>query len=117
MCKSDLSYGGSGMEQGEIIVYSVRRNETLSDILRKFDVSIRDLIEYNESCNLLSLKEGQTLFIISKEERGRGYTLQENDTLSSVAEKFEVSVLSLLKANPNYMPNEIRRGIRIALPE
>ena len=105
------------MEKGEIIVYSVRYNETLSDILRRFDVSIRDLIECNVKCNLLSLKAGQVLFIIKKEEGVRGYTLQENDTLSSVAEKFKISELSLLKANPNFMPNEIRQGIRIALPE
>ncbi len=105
------------MEHGELIVYSVRRSETLSDILRKFDVSIRDLARYNESCDLLSLNEGQILFIISKEENGRCYTLQENDTLSSVAEKFRISELKLLKANPNFMPNEIRQGIRIALPE
>ena len=105
------------MKQDEMIVYSIRRNETLSDILRKFDVSIRDLIEYNETCDLLSLREGQVLFIIKKEEGVRGYTLQENDTLSSVAKKFKISELSLLKANPNFMPNDIRQGIRIALPE
>lgn len=105
------------MEKGNMIVYSVRQKETLSDILRRFDISIRDIIEYNGSCNLLSLKEGQILFIRINEQRGRGYTLQENDTLSSVADKFKVSVISLLKANPNIMPNEIRQGIRITLPE
>jgi spore germination protein len=105
------------MKQGdEIVVYSVGYKETLSDILRKFDISIRDIIESNGSCDLLSLKEGQTLLIRNKEKRGHGYMLQENDTLSSVAEKFQISVLSLLKANPNFMPNEIRQGIRIALP-
>lgn len=105
------------MAQDEMIVYSVRKNETLSDIIRKFDVSIRDILKYNGSCDLLSLREGQILFIMNREERGRGYTLQENDTLSSVAEKFSISELSLLKANPNFMPDEIRQGIRIALPE
>ena len=105
------------MAQGELIVYSVKKNETLSDILRKFDVSIRDILKYNGSCDLLSLKEGQVLFIRNREERGRGYTLQENDTLSSVAKKFRISELSLLKANPDFMPGEIRQGIRIALPE
>lgn len=103
-------------DQG-IIVYRIGRNETLSDILRKFDVSIRELIECNESCNLLSLEEGQTLYIKTTESRGCGYTLQENETLLSVADKFKISVLSLLKANPNFLPNEIRQGMRIALPE
>lgn len=111
------TYGGLVMEKSGMTVYSVKHNETLSDILRKFDISIRDLIKYNESCNLLALEEGQILYIRNKEERGRGYTLQEDDTLCSVAMKFKTSVLSLLRANPDIMPDEIKQGIRIALPE
>jgi LysM repeat protein len=108
---------GRGLLKG-CIVYKIKSNETLSDILRRFDISIRDLMEYNESCDIFSLQEGQTLFIKDLPlESGREYVLGENETLKSVAEKFDVSVLSLLKANTNYMPYEIRQGIRIALPE
>jgi LysM repeat protein len=99
------------------IEYKILKNETLSDILRRFDISIRDLREYNESCDIFSLKEGQTLIIKDVPRPGREYVLQENETLCSVAEKFGISVLSLLKANSNYMPGEIRQGIKIALPE
>lgn len=106
------------MKHTVCIEYKIRRNETLSDVLRRFDISIKDLLEYNESCDLFSLCEGQTLFIKDAAARpGRQYTLQENETLWSVAEKFNVSVPSLLKANSNYMPGEIRQGIRIALPK
>jgi hypothetical protein len=75
-------------------------------------------MEYNETCDIFALKEGQTLFIKDMpSESAREYVLGENETLKSVAEKLDISVLSLLKANTNYMPDEIRQGIRIALPE
>ncbi len=105
------------MRHFECIEYKIGKNETLSDIFRRFDISIKDLLEYNESCDIFSLREGQTLLIKDVPRQGREYILQENETLRSVAEKFGLSVLSLLKANTNYMPGEIRQGIRVALPE
>ncbi len=105
------------MRHFECIEYKIGKNETLSDIFRRFDISIKDLLEYNESCDIFSLREGQTLLIKDVPRQGREYILQEDETLRSVAEKFGLSVLSLLKANTNYMPGEIRQGIRIALPE
>ncbi len=98
------------------IVYVIRENDTLCDILRRFDISIRELMELN-SCDLLSLKKGQTLIIKKTyvESYGR-YMLDENEDLFTVAKKFGVSVPSILKANSNLMPNEIRQGVSIALP-
>lgn len=98
--------------------YNVKRHDTVSDILRRFDVSIRDIMEYNETCNLFSLREGQTLIIKNKPiKAGRSYVLGEGETLRTVSEKFGVSMPALLKANANYMPHEIRQGIRITLPD
>ncbi len=98
--------------------YSIKRHETLADVLRKFDVSIKDILEYNETCDLLSLREGQMLLIKNKSRAdGRFYVLGEGETLWTVAQKLGLSVPSLLKANSNFMPHEIRQGISIALPD
>jgi LysM repeat protein len=104
-------------EQTRCIRYNIKRHETLSDVMRRFDISLTDLMEYNEACNLLSLSEGQTLLIKSRPRADRSYVLGEGETLWTVAEKLGVSVPSLLKANSNFMPNEIRQGISIALPD
>ncbi len=104
-------------EETRCIKYNIKRHETLSDVMRRFDVSITDLMEYNEACDLLSLREGQTLFIKSRPPGVRSYELGEGETLWTVAEKLGLSVPSLLKANSNIMPNEIRQGISIALPD
>jgi len=104
------------MRHCECIEYKIGKNETLFDIFRRFDISIKDLREYNESCDVFALREGQTILIKNVPRQGREYILQDNETLRSVAEKFGLSVISLLKANSNYMPGEIRQGVRIALP-
>jgi hypothetical protein len=105
-------------EEKRCIEYNIKRHETLSDILRRFDISIIDLIECNEACDLFSLREGQRLLIKHKPLTARrSYVLGEGETLWTVAEKLGVSVPSLLKANANFMPNEIRQGISIALPD
>ncbi|MGI5850413.1 MAG: LysM peptidoglycan-binding domain-containing protein, partial [Christensenellales bacterium] len=99
-------------------LYCIEEYDTLSDILRRFDISIRDLKKYNKTCNLFSLKKGQLLNI--KDTPGqttRGYILKENETLWSVAKKFNISAISVLKANPNFMPQEIKQGIKIILPD
>jgi|GEM_PF-3853591 len=101
----------------DCFVYEVKENETICDIIRRFGVSIKELKEYNGGTDLFSLREGQRLLIKNTpDESENTYELQPEDTLRSVAEKFNTSTLWLLKANPNYMPQEIKHGIRIALP-
>ena len=103
--------------QTDCIIYTVGDHETLSDIFRRFDVSINTLKALNESRNLFALKKGQTL-LIKCTPRGKqnGYVLGKDETLQSVAKKFGISVSALLKANADRMPQEIRQGICITLP-
>lgn len=98
--------------------YVVGRQDSLSDILRRFGVSIKDLSECNREKNLLALKEGDTLLIRNApHDPEKNYLLKEDETLLSVAQKLNISALKLLKANPDFMPYEIKQGIWIALPD
>jgi hypothetical protein len=100
------------------ILYVVEKQDALSDILRRFGVSIKDLNENNSEKDLLSLREGQILLIKNvPHDPERTYLLKEDETLLSVAKKFNTSALRLLKANPDFMPQEIKQGMRIALPD
>lgn len=102
----------------DFIVYTVGKQDALSDIMRRFSVSIKELEEYNKERDLFSLQEGQTLTIKNyPHDEKKTYILQEDENLFSVAKKFNVSTLWLLKANPNFMPQEIKQGMRIALPD
>ena len=100
----------------DCIIYTVGERETLSDIFRRFDISINTLLAHNSRHDLFSLKKGQTL-LIKRQRKKDGYVLGENETLRSVAEKFGVSISALLKANADRMPQEIRQGSCITLPQ
>ena len=97
------------------IIYTVRAHDTLTDIFRRFDISIRDLMAQNDRCDLFRLREGQKLYIKTM-PRCAGYIMGQNETISSVAQKFGVSVCALLKANADIMPQDIHQGICITLP-
>jgi len=109
---------GCWPEKNAYTVYTVKRNETLCDILRKFDTSVRALKESNPECDLFSLRTGQVLTVqMENGGFGNSYVLRPHEDLSAVAEKFHQSVISLLKANPHLRPLEIREGIAINLPD
>jgi peptidoglycan endopeptidase LytF len=101
--------------------YTLKEKETLFDLLRRFDMNILELKKANPGLDIYTLKPGQTLAVRktkgSLEEPCKGYVLKHDEDLSSVSQKFNQSVVALLKANPSLRPLEIREGIYINLPE
>lgn len=101
--------------------YVVRRGETLSDISRKFRISISDLKEWN---NLTGdrVNAGQRLVIapdqgkVSKGDnisRKRVYhTVKSGETLITIAKKYKMSVADLKRIN-NIRTNKIRVGQKL----
>jgi membrane-bound lytic murein transglycosylase D len=101
--------------------YIVRRGETLSDISRKFRISISDLKEWN---NLKGDRviAGQRIIIspdvdkVSKGDRiskKRVYhTVKPGETLISIAKKYRMSVAELKRIN-NIRTNKIKVGQKI----
>lgn len=101
--------------------YVVRRGETLSDISRKFKISINDLKEWN---NLKGdrIIAGQRLVIspdVNKTSKGdrvskkRVYhTVKPGETLSTIAKKYKMSVAELKRIN-NIRSNKIKAGQRL----
>ena len=102
----------------EYFVYTVKERDLLSDILRRFEISVREFADCNRACDVFSLEKGQTVRIRRKKCGAKNtYVLKENESLWSVAEKFEKSAISLLKANPHLLPQEVRPGVKIKLPD
>jgi LysM repeat protein len=98
--------------------YVVEHRDSLSDVLRRYDLSIRELQEENPDIDVFSLRPGQALVIRKKEgSRKKTYVMEENENLTAVCMKFGKSVIEFLKANPNLRPLEFKAGIKIILPE
>ena len=111
-------------------IYVVRPNDTLSSILLRMNISVMDLMAGNPDLNINKLMVGQELCILPHKDRGcpcptgtKHYVILESDVCGeelvvvSLAKKLNVTVSSLLIANPNLAPEDFDVGMRICVPK
>jgi len=102
--------------------YEIGRSENIADLLRRFDMSVIELRDLNPGIDLFKLKEGDRIKIKEKKidwPSGSDtflYTVQSGENISQIGEKFGVSVIDLLKCNPNIRPLEFSFGQRVNVP-
>lgn len=87
-------------QMGDYIVYTVKKGDSLYSIGKEFDVSVDELIDYN-NLSTSSLKINQQLLIPKKKETESGstYTVKSGDTLYSIARNFNATVNELMMLN------------------
>lgn len=101
--------------------YKIQPGDTLWAIARRFNVTVQEIINVNPNINPNMLFVEQTICIptpITPQTcpGGRIYIVLPNDNLGSIAQKFNVSLSALRKANPGFNPNRIVPGQRICIP-
>ena len=81
-------------------VYTVQRGDTLYSIARKFNTTVNELVNLNNLSNT-NLSIGQQIKLPQGEEQTDydTYTVEENDSLYSIANKFNISVNDLIDFN------------------
>lgn len=120
--------GGSPKPCPRGSMYKVKSGDSLSSILIKFNISIMDLEAGNPGINIDRLKVGQEICILDHKDRGcpcaddtKAYVIVPADVpssgsaLNNLARKFNVSVSSILKANPNMAPMDFVAGKRVCI--
>ena len=85
-------------EKGD--VYIVRRGDTLYSIARKFNTTVNELINLNNLTNT-NLSVGQLIKLPQKEEQTEYdiYTIEDGDSLYSIANKYNINVNDLIDFN------------------
>jgi LysM repeat protein len=102
-------------------LHSVQPKQTLYSISRIYSVSQDSIIAFNPEL-LAGLKSGQTIkipFGIVKTEKSDAkltYTVEEKETLYSIAKKFNTSVEELERLNPE-VKNGLKKGVVLNLPQ
>ncbi len=83
-----------------MIIHTVESGDTLYKIAKKYGVSPDKIASDNGIMDKNSLTVGQNVVILIPEKT---YTVRRGDTLSSIAQRFNTTVLELLQNNPELM--------------
>ena len=107
----------SGSASGRHVIHTVRSGDTLDAIARRYGVTVASLRMTNRLEGNI-IRAGQRLRIPSdaaKESDTVICTVKSGDTLSTVAERYNVSVTKLKRAN-RLTSNMLRVGDRLEIP-
>ncbi|WP_430973968.1 LysM peptidoglycan-binding domain-containing protein [Sunxiuqinia rutila] len=117
--------------------YRVKRKDALHFIAKSFNLEVADIVKYNPQLEEKGLKRGQTLLIPDandlkrireNREARRARAEQEvtapvtkhrvvgDETLYSIAKKYNCSIADLIKANPK-VKESLRIGMELTIPE
>jgi LysM repeat protein len=123
---SGTSGGGTAGSSGTANVYIVVAGDTLNGIARKLGLSAQAILAANpDITNPDTLQVGQQINVPSAEAESTSatgqspaivYVVQQGDTLSSIAQRFGVSVNQLLQLNDISDPDEIYVGQKLLIP-
>lgn len=108
---------------GKYINYVVQQGDTLSGIAQKYDITVGALVKENNIQNPNLIYPGQVIKIYTKVDGNSNqnssskiYIVQEGDTLSGIAQKYNTTVNELIKINDIQNPNLIYPGQKIIVP-
>lgn len=99
--------------------YTLQPGETVADVQLRANINRYTLQSANPSADLDSLAAGQVLCVPSVNRAcpaASTYTLQQEDTIESVALRLNTSLSALLRANPCLAPSDFSAGRCINVP-
>jgi len=102
--------------------YTITAGDTLSELAKRFNTTVKAIIDANPEIDPRNLIIGQKICIPEKQpvkpcpKGTTPYVIKHGDTLESIASKFNTSVQSILKENPGLDPQNPIIGEHICVP-
>lgn len=121
-------------DQVETQYYKVRRGDNLGSIARRYRTTVAYLRELNDFTRKKTIRVGQKIVVpdrtplierkSTKEKKKASstvttsdfYVVKKGDTLASIADRFDMSVIELSKANGIKRKSKLRAGLRLSIP-
>jgi len=123
-------------DQKDTQEYKVRRGDSIGSIARRYRTSVAFLRELNDFTRKKRIKVGQVILVpdrtplkertksnqAKKKEKNDNiktefYIVKRGDSLASIAEKFNLSINDLSRANNLKRKSKLRAGIRLVIPK
>lgn len=123
-------------DQNDTQEYKVRRGDSLASVARRYRTSVAFLREINDFSRKKRIKVGQKILVPdrtplkdrsqladrkkkekSEKRNSDFYVVKEGDSLASIAEKFNLSVHELSRANNLKRKSRLRAGVRLVIPK
>lgn len=105
----------------EGLIHIVKEGETLSEIALHYEVRLSTLVEVNNLSDADQLALGQELFVpgvVQRTSEGlRIHTVRVGETLSSIAELYQIPVTFLQTANNLADGDKLAEGQELVIPE
>jgi Membrane proteins related to metalloendopeptidases len=104
----------------ESVRVTVADGESIADIQLRHNINLHTLNLANPGQDLTQLTQGQILCVPGANlacALPDTYALQEGECLESVAQKFNLPIAALLRANPCLAPGDFSQGASITLPK
>jgi LysM repeat protein len=99
---------------GEISVYTVRVDDTLSHIAQMYGVTVNTILWANDMTRASSIKEGQTLIILPI--AGVRHVVKKGDTINTIAKKYDGDVEEILSYNDIDSEAGLVAGSTVVIP-
>lgn len=105
----------------EIIQYTVKRGDTLSQIAKRYNTTVEEIVELNQIQNPNLIYPGQILKIKTNQTAEEGcagsiiYTIKRGDTLSQIALTYQTTVDEIVTMNQIANANLIYPGQQIRI--
>ncbi len=110
---------------GKKVIHKVRSGETISTIASRYGIKASDLKKWNSDKISGNTVFSGTRLVVYSATTAKGtsssnsspkyYTVRKGDTLSSISQKFGVSITSLKRHNKNVSDHRIRVGQRLRI--
>jgi len=101
--------------------YIVKPGDTLNSIARKYGINLIGLLDLNPTLKLRTLTEGMQICVPKVPGRppcinGSIYVIREGDSFYTLAQKFKISLNSIIEANPEANPYDLKVGQEVCIP-
>lgn len=111
-------------DSDEMQIYKIHKGDTFSSVARKFRTNIAYLRDINDFPRKKKLKLGQKIYVPDRtplqekrpELARQFYIVQPGDSLASIAQKYNVSLLDLKKANRLSRRSKVKTGSKLLIP-